>query len=207
MFRAPKRPRNQLHQTRLERRTHQLAAQLRQSESGDPRYPPAEHRQHRSASTLRKTKFVVLAMAALASAAAELPPPMFEHLAMDQARCRNPLYSGSIHGESSPSRQAAQSCVWWQGMQPPLEQSFYGPSPPLNARHCPKSLQRRRANERSQSTVRYCSRSPWYETLYLFSTSATIDVANSASSAYPRLADMVSFNFSTRSTRRPLNTR
>src|SRR5260370_31095493 len=82
MFRAPKRPRNQLHQTRLERRTHQLAAQLRQSESGDPRYPPAEHRQHRSASTLRKTKFVVLAMAALASAAAELPPPMFEHLAI-----------------------------------------------------------------------------------------------------------------------------
>ena len=93
MFRAPKRPRNQLPQTRLEPRTHQLAAQLRQSESGDPRYPPAEHRQHLSASTLRKTKFFVLAMAALASTAAELPPPMFEHLAMDQARCRNPHFT------------------------------------------------------------------------------------------------------------------
>jgi hypothetical protein len=68
--------------------------------------------------TLRKTKFVVLAMTARVSADAELPPPMFEHLAMDQARCRNPLYSGSIHGESSPSRQAAQSCVYWQGKTP-----------------------------------------------------------------------------------------
>ena len=46
-----------------------------------------------------------------------------EHLAMDQARCRNALYSGSIQ-----SRQAAQSCVCWQGMQPPLEQSFYEPA-------------------------------------------------------------------------------
>ena len=54
---------------------------------------------------VRKRKFVAPATRTLALVASELAQPVIEHQEVDQARCRNPWYSGSVLGESPPGRE------------------------------------------------------------------------------------------------------